>query len=197
MILTDREIQIALERDLISIEPRPSSQALSSTSIDLTLAGSFARWTGTTIRPGAEGYSYHLLAQEFQTKVEQAEYTLEPRSFVLGWTREKISIPVDSKLAARVEGKSSLARLGVGVHVTAPTIHSGFEGQVQLEIFNFGPHTITLDAGMRVCQLIFELTTGTPDVGYKGIFAKQVAGKKSRTSDEKKKSRVSKNKRKR
>jgi deoxycytidine triphosphate deaminase len=48
-------------------------------------------------------------------------------TFVLGWTAEYIKIPVESRLAARVEGKSSLARLGIGIHVTAPTIHAGFD----------------------------------------------------------------------
>lgn len=68
-----------------------------------------------------------------------------------------------------------MARLGVGIHVTAPTIHSGFAGSIQLEMFNFGPHKIVLQAGMRVCQLIFEQTYGTPNKGYKGMFAGQTA----------------------
>ncbi|HZU88717.1 MAG TPA: hypothetical protein VE993_05615 [Stellaceae bacterium] len=76
---------------------------------------------------------------------------------------------------ARVEGKSSLARLGLGVHLTAPTIHAGFKGQIQLEIVNFGPHEIILNVGMPICQLIFELTFGTPAKGYIGHFAAQVS----------------------
>lgn len=182
MILTDREIEIALERGQISIDPRPSREALSSTSIDLTLANAFAEWStkpGQTVRPGAEGYVYSRFAREFQRLFDEDQFTLAPRGFVLAWTAERISIPINSRLAARVEGKSSLARLGVGIHVTAPTIHSGFEGQVQLEMFNFGPNTVVLDAGMRVCQLIFEQTVGTPQKGYSGGFAKQTAKKKT------------------
>ncbi len=57
--------------------------------------------------------------------------------------------------------------------MTAPTIHSGFSGNIQLEIFNNGPNKIVLDAGMRVCQLVFEQTYGTPVKGYKGLFAGQ------------------------
>jgi dCTP deaminase len=183
MILTDREIQIALDRGLIAIEPRPPTEALSSTSIDLMLAGSFAEWSeGRTIRPGAAGYDYTAVARDFQRRQDAARYSLRPAGFVLAWTAERVSIPADSKLAARVEGKSSLARLGVGIHVTAPTIHSGFRGQIQLEMFNFGPNIVVLDAGMRICQLIFELTEGTPTEGYQGIFAGQAAGKKSSKS---------------
>ena len=74
-----------------------------------------------------------------------------------------------------MEGKSSLARLGLGIHITAPTIHAGFAGQIQLEMCNFGPNEIILDVGMPICQLIFELTYGTPVKGYTGRFAGQTA----------------------
>ena len=84
-----------------------------------------------------------------------------------------------ARLAGRVEGKSGLARLGIAVHVTAPTIHAGFEGQVRLEMFNHGAIPVRLRAGMRICQLILEQTLGTPVKSYKGRFAGQTAaGKK-------------------
>ncbi|MGD0511380.1 MAG: hypothetical protein ABSA33_06095 [Candidatus Micrarchaeaceae archaeon] len=85
-------------------------------------------------------------------------------------TEENIELPIHSRLAARVEGKSSLARLGIGIHVTAPTIHAGFRGPIQLEICNHGVLQVKLMAAMRVCQLIFEQTLGTPDKGYTGQF---------------------------
>lgn len=74
-----------------------------------------------------------------------------------------------------MEGKSGLARLGIAVHLTAPTIHAGFKGQIQLEMYNFGPNEIILDVGMPICQLIFEVTFGTPAKGYAGMFSDQVA----------------------
>lgn len=80
---------------------------------------------------------------------------------------------MNARLAARVEGKSSLARFGLGVHITAPTIHAGFKGRVRLEIFNNNIVPIRLITGMRICQLIFELTLGTPDHGYQGQFLDQ------------------------
>jgi dCTP deaminase len=86
---------------------------------------------------------------------------------------EYVNLPMDSRLAARVEGKSSLARIGVGVHITAPTIHAGFEGQIRLEIMNHGHLPVTIKPGMRICQLIFEQTLGTPERGYKGKFSGQ------------------------
>jgi dCTP deaminase len=89
---------------------------------------------------------------------------------VLGWTKERVHLKSSARVAARVEGKSSLARLGLAVHVTAPTIHSGFNGQIQLEIINLGPLPIRLRADMAICQLIFEQTLGFPEKGYGGQF---------------------------
>lgn len=179
MILTDREIEIALKNKTIIIEPEPNlEEALSSTTLDLRLSDRFAVWkdmTGTTMHPGMPGYSYKNL-EKFQDKFQQQTYTIGPRDFLLAYTLEEIVLPFESRIAARVEGKSSLARLGIGIHVTAPTIHSGFSGNIQLEIFNTGSNTIVLDAGMAICQLIFEQTYGTPIKGYSGIFAGQKAG---------------------
>ena len=81
---------------------------------------------------------------------------------------------LSSRVAARVEGKSFLARLAIGIHVTAPTIHAGFNGPIQLEICNHGPLRVKIVAGMRVCQLIFEQTLGTPAKGYAGQFLGQI-----------------------
>jgi dCTP deaminase len=86
-----------------------------------------------------------------------------------------VHLPIDTKIAARVEGKSSLSRLGIAVHLTAPTIHAGFKGQIQLEIVNHGAYPILLRSGMRICQLIFEMTSGTPDAAYSSQFQGQTA----------------------
>ena len=91
----------------------------------------------------------------------------------MAWTKEFVAIPVHSRLAARVEGKSSLVRLGIAIHLTAPTVHCGFKENIQLEMLNSGPNQIILDAGMRICQLIFEQTVGTPDTGCHGLFLGQ------------------------
>jgi dCTP deaminase len=179
MILTDREILIALREKQIIIEPQPDlAVAVSSTTIDLTLSDTFRTWPGTkgiSIRPGAKGYKYSDIAK-LQVAAPNAPFVLEPKGFVLAWTVEKLTVPYTSRLAARVEGKSSLARLGVAVHATAPVIHSGFRGPIQLEMSNFGPNDVILDPGMYVCQLVFELTAGTPERGYSGIFQDQAGG---------------------
>jgi len=182
MVYTDREIQSAIAHDQIRIDPRPTDPAAySSTSLDLTLSKSIRVWKKTAVVkgvippvvcPGAEGYKYSEVAAEYSDlqEIDAKGYILEPGSFVLGRTAEFIELFPHSRVAARVEGKSSLARLGIGVHITAPTIHAGFRGTIELEMFNLGVLRVQLVPGMLVCQLIFEQTLGTPDKGYQGQF---------------------------
>lgn len=188
MILTDREIQIALRAGQISIEPAPALDSYSSTSVDLTLDHRLEAWKkpaevkgveAVVISPGVPGFKFNDAAEGYTDvlKIDEGGYILEPGVFILGWTREYVKLPIEGRLAARVEGKSSLARCGVGVHITAPTIHCGFAGQIQLEIFNHSTVRVRLLPGMKVCQLIFESTLGTPDKGYRGMFAGQTAAK--------------------
>jgi dCTP deaminase len=177
MILTDREIQLAIANKQITITPEPAADAYSSTSLDLTLDEPGDEWDpahSQPIRPGAPGYNYRQLSGR-KKRIPLAGYTLAPNAFLLAWTRETIQLPGTARLAARVEGKSSLARLGMGIHITAPTIHAGFTGQIQLEMYNHGCNDIVLDVGMPICQLIFEMTFGTPTKGYVGLFSGQSA----------------------
>ncbi len=176
MVLTDREIEIALSQGDIIIRPLPNmKEALSSTSIDLTLSSRFSEWKdkpGIPIRPGTPGYK-HSNTDDLRNTFDADSYTLKSKSFVLAWTKEYVHLPLKSRIAARVEGKSTVARLGVSVHVTAPTIHSDFKGNIQLEMFNYGGLDVILDKDMRICQLIFEYTSGTPNKGYTGVYLGQ------------------------
>lgn len=180
MILTDREIQAAISTGQIIITPLPETVAYSSTSLDLTLASRVHTWkvpTGgvdITLDPSADEFKFSEVFREYAPPTDMVEYfLLKPKTFALAWTKEDVTLPPHSRIAARVEGKSSLARLGVGIHVTAPTIHAGFAGQIQLEVFNHGVLPVKLRPGMRICQLIFEQTLGTPDKGYQGMFRGQ------------------------
>jgi dCTP deaminase len=130
--------------------------------------------------PAEVGFNVRTVIADHTTlhDLTLGHYRLPPHGFILGWTKEKLRLPHASRVCARVEGKSSLARLGLGVHVTAPTIHAGFgtgkEGDaLQLEIWNVGPLPIELRYEMRVCQLIFEELHGTPVKGYAGQFLDQ------------------------
>jgi dCTP deaminase len=169
MILSDREIQAALRRGAISIappppdmwaEPQPGQKSpWSSTTLDLRLDKELTIWKRKSARsktqfepPDDPNFDFDHLLNQYAERfvVAEAGYPLHPGAFVLGWTLERVQLPAMSRLAARVEGKSSLARLGIGVHVTAPTIHAGFGvkrddpsyvgSQIRLEIFHHGEY---------------------------------------------------------
>ncbi|MCI0701149.1 MAG: dCTP deaminase [Planctomycetia bacterium] len=193
MILADREIHAALERGAIVIDPDPRPQAglWSSTSLDLRLGNEFTRWKempkglDLCFDPNDPTFDFQAVEEQLsETFVIGAEGNrLKPGQFLLGWTLERVKLPEQSRIAARVEGKSSLARLGVGVHITAPTIHAGFgfnrdvpnapARPIRLEIFHLGTIPVKLVPGMKVCQLIFEEVHGTPQKGYTGQFSAQ------------------------
>jgi dCTP deaminase len=187
VILTDREIQIALEAGSITIDPAPRGEAYSSTSVDLTLDGALSEYrTGAKgvqkiADPALRDYDHEEVARELLKEV-----TIDPTDgwifktdrLILAWTAEYVELRPHARLAGRVEGKSGLARLGIAVHITAPTIHAGFQGQIRLEMFNHGPIPVRLRTGMRICQLILEQTLGTPVKSYIGRFAGQTAARK-------------------
>jgi dCTP deaminase len=197
MILSDREARAAVQRRMIWVTPcpPPSDKRWSSTTLDLTLGPEIRPWSAldtagadVTIDPSSQEFnSNELIRQLTQPQSCDGEgYVVQPRTFVLGWTLEKIKLPHTSRIGARVEGKSSLARIGLGIHVTAPTIHPGFgekaddpefEGsEVRLEIWNISPLKIRLKRGMPICQIIFEEVHGIPEGPYAGQYAVQGPG---------------------
>ncbi len=198
MILSDREIRAAMGRGSLSIKAPPPADHFAPTAVDLRLDSRIHVWNPIAkdpklgidpcFCPCEEGFKVTDVIKSYTTvhDLTAGPYRMPTRDntpgrgFILGWTREKLKIPYQSRICARVEGKSSLARLGLGIHVTAPTIHAGFgEGAdpdgdaLQLEIWNVGPLPIELRDGMRICQLIFEEVHGTPEVGYTGQFLGQ------------------------
>jgi dCTP deaminase len=188
LILTDREILISLDRGLITIKPRPEEEAFTSSAVDLTLDSLIAIVREPTpalervIDPRAKGFNAEQVMRELSDEYNMDSkngFLFEPKKLALAWTREYIEMRTETRLAARVEGKSSLSRLGIVVHMTAPTIHAGFEGRVRLEMMNHGAVPIRLWPGMRICQLIFETTLGTAERGYGGQFIRQTAKRRS------------------
>jgi dCTP deaminase len=110
----------------------------------------------------AQFWSQH---SENKTITEEQPFSLKPGKFVLARTKEKVGFPFvegDFCYSGRVEGRSSLARCGLLVHFTAPTIHAGFEGTITLEIINLGPASFLLIPDMFICQLIIEEVKGFP-----------------------------------
>lgn len=182
-VLCDDECVVALENGQLVIEPRPPSNHFTTTSVDLRLGSEFKRWkraAGITIDPADPAFSFQQIASSLLEPVpldSAGAIVLSPGEFVLGITEEHVALPTSSRLSARVEGRSTLARLGIGVHVTAPTIHAGFSGKITLEIAHLGQLPIRLVPGLRVCQLIVEQVFGTPRDRFKSAFQNQTTVK--------------------
>ena len=92
------------------------------------------------------------------------EYTLEPEEFILGSTSEFVTIPRD--LVAQVDGKSSLGRLGILIHVTAGFIDPNFKGNITLEIKNVSNKPFILKRGMSIAQIVFFTLSSPCERGY-------------------------------
>lgn len=162
MLLCDRDIEAALHWGVISIEPY-DSQLLQPASIDVRLGRFYRRPAFTTrhidVASVPEEHTVLYDAAEHDGQIQ-----LAPGEFLLGCTEEVIGLGIS--YAGRFEGKSSLARLGMAVHVTGGFLDPGFTGQVTVEIANLAPWGLTLRAGMRIGQLaIFELS-GMPNRSY-------------------------------
>ncbi|MBV9852119.1 MAG: dCTP deaminase [Armatimonadetes bacterium] len=183
MILCDSEIRAALRHGQIVIEPMPPPERFSTTAVDLTLAGTdFKRWRApppgvvTVIDAARPGYfrgAARLL--EDVPREGDGSVLVHPGEFLLALTAERVRLPEETRVAARVEGKSSHARVGLAIHITAPTIHAGFSGQITLEVKNHGALPIRLEPGMPICQLIFEMVFGTPSATMQGLFQDQTS----------------------
>lgn len=101
---------------------------------------------------------------EMETACEDQPFMLHPGEFVLGSTLEHVEVPDD--LVARLEGKSSLGRIGLLIHSTAGYVDPGWKGQLTLELSNVANLPITLYPGMRIGQLSFSRLTTPADLPY-------------------------------
>ncbi len=165
MILSDIDIKKKLDSGEIKIDPMPQLEiALGPVSIDLRLGKDFIVYRRTA-RPliDVKDTASFMELTETVIKEEHEPFVIHPSEFVLGSTIENVEIPND--LAGRLEGKSSLGRLGVVIHSTAGKFDPGWKGRLVLEISNIGTLPILLYPGMRICQLLFEQIS-TPTKGY-------------------------------
>jgi dCTP deaminase len=162
VLLSDRDILAEIEAKRISVEPYDESM-IQPSSIDFRLDRYFRVF---------ENHRYpHIdpaVDQSDLTRVVEAQgeepFILHPGEFVLGSTFEVVSLPDD--LAARVEGKSSLGRLGLLTHATAGFVDPGFSGHVTLELANVATLPIKLYPGMKIGQLCFFRLTSPAEHPY-------------------------------
>ncbi|WP_432513029.1 dCTP deaminase [Kineococcus sp. SYSU DK001] len=151
MLLSDRDIRAQLESGRVGLEPFDPSMVQPS-SVDVRLDRFFRLFDNhkySVIDPAQEQPD---LTRLVETAPDEA-FILHPGEFVLGSTYEVVSLPDD--ISARLEGKSSLGRLGLLTHSTAGFIDAGFSGHVTLELSNVATLPITLWPGMKIGQLCF------------------------------------------
>lgn len=167
MILSDRDIKRCLKEGKIKITPKPDlSKQLGSCSIDLRLSNVFRVFEHSK-------YSYIDLdadtdLDEFMRKVVVKNgdgFTMQPGDFVLAATMETIELADD--IMARLEGRSSLGRLGIIVHSTAGLFDPGWVGAATLELGNLGRMPVKLYPGMRICAFTFEMLSSPAEVPYR------------------------------
>jgi dCTP deaminase len=162
MILSDRTIREELDAGRIVIDPLDES-SIQPSSVDLRLDRLFRVFLNHTMPVIDVKEDLEDLTR--LVKIDDGEaFILHPGEFVLGSTYEKVSLPDD--LVGRIEGKSSLGRLGLLIHSTAGFIDAGFSGHITLELSNVANLPITLYPGMKIGQVSFLRMTTPADVPY-------------------------------
>jgi dCTP deaminase len=170
MVLSDRTIRAEIEAGRIVFDPFEPAM-IQPSSVDVRVDNKFrvfhnARRPYIDVREPMEDLT------ELVTAEEGRPFILHPGEFVLGQTLERVSLPSD--LVARLEGKSSLGRLGLLIHSTAGFVDAGFEGNLTLELSNVANLPITIYHGMPIGQISFmrmdaavERPYGTAEAGSK------------------------------
>jgi dCTP deaminase len=178
VILSDRTIREELSSGRITIEPLGEG-ALQPSSVDLHVDRYFRVFRNHTTRV--------IDVKEDQTDltelVEVAEgdaFILHPGEFALGSTSERVALPDD--LVARLEGKSSLGRLGLLIHSTAGFVDAGWDGHLTLELSNVANLPITIYPGMKIGQISFlRMTTPAEHPYGTGALGSKYRGQRGPT----------------
>ena len=167
MILSDRDIKKALDSGRVKVESPQKElfRHIHASSMDLRLGNIFKLYEHSKFaildpkNPETVQGNMRTI-----TVAEGDPFIVQPGEFVLGVTMETLTVPDD--LVVRVEGRSSLGRLGIIIHSTAGFVDPGFSGTITLEISNLNRMPVALYPGMRICQLAFEMMTSPAEMPY-------------------------------
>ena len=167
-VLSDATIRELIESGRITIDPWDPAM-VQPASVDIRLGNSFRVFHNHRIKSIDLSDPPRDLTEHVDIG-EEGEFVIHPGEFVLGRTVELVEIPDD--IVCRIEGKSSIGRMGLVVHATAGFVDPGFRGTLTLEITNFNSVPIVLRAGLPIAQLSFmaldrpaEKPYGHPDLG--------------------------------
>ena len=169
MKLSDKDIKARMAEGSIGIEPMDSAR-VGPMSVDLTLDDRFLFFRHAQMPlidlgdPPVRRDPDAVAPMEEITVDADRGFILQPREFALGSTVEQVQIPDD--LVGWLDGRSSLARVGLMVHATAHTLEPGWDGCITLEFFNAGSIALALKPGMRVCAVSFELLSSAVEMPY-------------------------------
>lgn len=162
VLLSDTDIRAELEAGRIQLDPLTESM-IQPSSVDVRLERMFRLFDNHKY-----GHIDPSTAQPDLTRLVEVDpeepFVLHPGEFVLGATYESVTLPAD--IAARLEGKSSLGRVGLLTHSTAGFIDPGFQGQVTLELSNMASLPIKLWPGSKIGQLCFFRLSSPAQHGY-------------------------------
>jgi dCTP deaminase len=178
VILSDRSMREQIEAGRIVIEPF-DERCIQPSSIDVKIGNLFRVFRNHTsavidVKQRQEDLT------ELVTIPEDGVFMLHPGEFVLGSTLERVAVPDD--LVARIDGKSSLGRLGLIIHSTAGFIDPGFDGHITLELTNIATLPITLYPGMKVGQVSFvQMTTAAEHPYGSGARGSKYQGQRGPT----------------
>lgn len=179
MLLSDRDIRAELERERIGIEPSDPAM-LQPSSVDVRLDRYFRLFDNHKYPFIDPAEDQPELTRFIEVKPDEP-FILHPGEFVLGSTYEQVTLPDD--IAARLEGKSSLGRLGLLTHSTAGFIDPGFTGHVTLELSNVATLPIKLWPGMKIGQLCFFRLTSPAERPYGSAdYASRYQGQRGPTA---------------
>lgn len=181
MRLCDKDIQQLIEQEKIIITPTPDESMISGVSVDIRLGSEFRVFKDHTAPyidlsgPKEEVQKAMNSVMSEEIVIEDGEaFFLHPGELALAVTYESVTLPDD--IVGWLDGRSSLARLGLMVHVTAHRIDPGWSGQIVLEFYNSGKLPLALRPKMKIAALNFETMSASAlrpynkrgDAKYKG-----------------------------
>lgn len=179
MLLSDRDIRAELEAGRVGLDPLDPSM-VQPASVDVRLDRFFRLFDNHRYAHIDPAQEQDELTRLVETAPDEP-FILHPGEFVLGATYEQVTLPDD--VAARLEGKSSLGRLGLLTHSTAGFIDPGFTGHVTLELSNVATLPITLWPGMKIGQLCFFRLTSSAEHPYgSGEYGNRYQGQRGPTA---------------
>jgi dCTP deaminase len=176
MILADREIMQALEDGRIKISPPPNfDEQLGSCSIDFRLGHTFMVFEHSQFSYIDPRHPQSIGEAMRTIEVKEGDaFIMQAGDFALASTMESLELPDD--LLGRLEGRSSIARLGITVHSTAAVFEPGWIGTATMELSNLGRMAVALYPGMRICSFTFEQLTSSVLTPYRKKLNNKYAG---------------------